>query len=60
MKMRSAIKVDLVAEERHREKLDTLGDPLTEIEKHIDFGALSSEVDRVAPRSVGTKGGRPP
>jgi hypothetical protein len=50
MKVKSTIKVDLLAEERHREKINPLGDPLTEIEWHIDFGALSAEIDRVAPR----------
>jgi len=30
------------------------------IESQIDFAALASEVDRVAPRVVSGKGGRPP
>lgn len=60
MKPRSAIKTDLFADEHHRRKIDSLGDPLTEIESHIDFAALAAEVDRVAPRPVSTQGGRPP
>ncbi|MFZ5637090.1 MAG: IS5 family transposase [Pseudomonadota bacterium] len=60
MKPRSAIKTDLFADEHHRQKLDKLGDPLTEIESHIDFAALAAEVDRVAPRPVSAQGGRPP
>ena len=60
MKPRSAIKTDLFADEHHRKKIDTLGDPLTEIESHIDFAALATEIDRVAPRPVSPQGGRPP
>ena len=41
MKPRSAIKTDLFADVYHREKIDTLGDPLAEIESHIDFVALA-------------------
>jgi hypothetical protein len=60
MKKRSAIKTDLFAEQHHREKIDTLGDPLTEIEAAIDFAALAAEVDRIAPRPTSPRGGRPP
>jgi transposase len=60
MKPRSGIKTDLFADEQHRKKIDTLGDPLTEIESHIDFVALAAEIDRVAPRPVSPQGGRPP
>ena len=60
MKKRTAIKTDLFADEHHRKKIDTLGDPLAEIESYIDFGALAAEVDRVAPRPVSPQGGRPP
>lgn len=52
MKKRTAIKADLFAEEHHRKKINTLGDPLIEIESYIDFVALAAEVDRVAPRPV--------
>jgi hypothetical protein len=37
MKPRSAIKTDLFANEHHRQKIDALGDPLSEIDSHIDF-----------------------
>ncbi|HBV21558.1 MAG TPA: IS5/IS1182 family transposase, partial [Nitrosomonas sp.] len=36
MKPHSAIKLDLFADEHHRKKIDSLGDPLVEIESHID------------------------
>ena len=57
---RSAIKTDLFASAHHREKIDQLGDPLHDIETHIDFSALAAEVDLVAPRPVSAQGGRPP
>ena len=60
MKQRSAIKSDLFAADRRKEKIDRLGDPLAEMEAHIDFAALAAEVDRVAPRPVSPQGGRPP
>jgi len=60
MKLRNAIKNDLFAADHHRKQIDKLGDPLTEIGKHIDFSALAAEVDRVAPRPVSPQGGRPP
>jgi transposase, IS5 family len=60
MKRRSAIKTDLFADQHHKQILDKLGDPLTEIEACIDFTALVAEVDRIAPRSVSLQGGRPP
>lgn len=60
MKPRSAIKTDLFADEHHRKKLDSLGDPLADIESHIDFASLAAEVDKVAPRPVSAQGGRPP
>jgi len=50
MKPRTAIKTDLLADVHHRPKIVWLGDPLTDIESHIDFAALAAEVDRVAPR----------
>ena len=57
---RSAIKTDLFASAHHREKIDQLGDPLIDIETHINFSALAAEVDTVAPCPVSTQGGRPP
>ncbi len=60
MKPRSAIKIDMFVDEQHRKKIDTLGDPLTEIESHIDFAALAAEVDRAAPLLQSLQGGRPP
>lgn len=60
MKTRSAIKTDLFAEQHHKEALDKLGDPLTQIERCIDFAALAAHVDGIAPRPVSAQGGRPP
>lgn len=58
---RSAIKTDLFAGDKRREKLDSLGDPLVFLDRHVDFSALAAEVDRVAPRKVDPNGGgRPP
>ncbi|ANG63104.1 hypothetical protein A8C75_11890 [Marinobacterium aestuarii] len=59
-KPRSALKTDLFAADQHREKIDRLGDPLAEINLHIDFSALAAAVDQVAPRPVSSQGGRPP
>lgn len=60
MKPRSAIKTDLFADDLHRKKIDSLGDPLADIEGHIDFAALAARVDQIAPRPVSAQGGRPP
>ena len=60
MTKRSAIKTDLFADHYHKQSIDRLGDPLTEIETCIDFVALAAEVDRIAPRPVSPQGGRPP
>lgn len=60
MKRRTAIKADLFAAERHREKIDGLGDPLQRIEWHIDFVTLAQQVDQVAPSPVSLQSGRPP
>jgi IS5 family transposase len=61
MAKRGAIKVDLFASDRRREKLDEIGDPLVMLERHVDFTRLAAEVDRVAPRPVAENGGgRPP
>jgi IS5 family transposase len=56
---RSAIKPDLFADQHHKTKIDSLGDPLLDIETHIDFVALAAKVDEVAPRPESVKGGRP-
>ena len=56
---RSAIKPDLFADQEHKSKIDSLGDPLVDIEKHIDFMALAAKVDLVSPRVASPKGGRP-
>ena len=48
------------ADEHHRKKIDTLGDPLIEIGSHIDYAALAAEVKQIAPRPVSPLDGRPP
>jgi transposase, IS5 family len=60
MNKRSAIKTDLFAQDHHKQTLDKLGDPLTEIEAYIDFAALATQVDLIAPRPVSPQGGRTP
>ena len=60
MTSRSTIKTDLFAFDHHRKKIDALGDPLADIESHIDFAALVAAVDRVEPRPVSAQDGRPP
>jgi IS5 family transposase len=60
MKPRTALKTDLFADEYHRQKIDAPGDPLREIETHIDFAALAAEVERIVPRPVSLQGGHPP
>jgi IS5 family transposase len=54
------IKESLFAAEEREAKLNRLGDVLQAMEKHIDFKALSAEIDRVAPRPSRARGGRPP
>jgi IS5 family transposase len=60
MKRRSTIKNDLFVDEHHRQKIEMLGDPLTEIESYIDFASLAAEVKASVPRPVSRQGGRPP
>ena len=60
MKPCSTIKINLFTADHHRKKIDSLGDPLAEIESYIDFAALAAEVDCIAPRPVSAQGGRPP
>lgn len=57
---RSALKPDLFADEARKRKVDSLGDPLQVIERHIDFAELTQLVDALLPRGDGRKGGRPP
>lgn len=40
--------------------MDSLGDPLAVLDKHVDFAALAAEIDRWAPRPSHPKGSRPP
>ncbi|WP_045958610.1 IS5/IS1182 family transposase [Xenorhabdus poinarii] len=60
MMPRSALKKDKRAAEYHRRKIDELGDPLLVLDQYVDFSALADTVDRVTPRIISPKGGRPP
>lgn len=57
---RSAIKFDLFADAARKHKIETLGDPLQTIARHIDFDHLTQVIDQLLPRGDATKGGRPP
>ncbi|ACO78655.1 Transposase, IS4 [Azotobacter vinelandii CA] len=50
----------LFADQEREAKLDSLGDPLALLDKHVDFVALAAEIDRRVPRPSRAKGGRPP
>lgn len=52
--------LSLFADQEREAKLDSLGDPLALLDKHVDFAALAAEIDRWAPRPSRAKGGRPP
>jgi hypothetical protein len=56
---KSAIATDLFTADLHQKKLVHLRDPLVRIATHIDVASLASEVDRVAPRPISPRGGRP-
>ena len=43
MNRRCAIETDLFVEQHHKQTLGKLGDPPTEIEAYIDFGALAAQ-----------------
>ena len=57
---RSAVKFDLFAGDARKRKIDSLGDPLQIIARHIDFAHLAGLIDALCPRPDGAKGGRPP
>ena len=42
--------LSLFADQEREAKLDSLGDPLALLDKHVDFAALAAEIDRWAPR----------
>jgi transposase, IS5 family len=54
------IKNSLFAGQEREAKLDKLGDTLSTLQEHVDFGALAAEIDRAAPRPARERGGRPP
>ena len=57
---RSALKFDLFAADARRCKIESLGDPLQIIARHIDFAQLASLIDALHPRPDAARGGRPP
>ncbi len=54
------IKESLFAAEEREAKLDKLGDVLQLLDEHIDFSALATKIDRVAPRLAAERGNRLP
>lgn len=56
---RSALKLDLVAGAARKHKIETLGDPLQVIARHIDFDHLTQVIDQLLPRGDASRGGRP-
>lgn len=56
---RNAINFDLFADAARKQKIETLGDPLQVIARHIDFDHLMQVVDALLPTGDATKGGRP-
>lgn len=50
----------LFAAEEREAKLSKLGDPLEDLNQHVDFAALAAAVDRALPRPHRYFGGRPP
>ena len=57
---RSALKFDLFAADARRCKIESLGDPLQIIARHIDFAHLAGLIDALYPRPDAARGGRPP
>lgn len=53
-------KTSLFADQEREAKLNELGDALRVLEQHVQFKALSAEVDDAAPRPSRERGGRPP
>jgi len=41
--------LSLFADQEREAKLDSLGDPLALLDKHVDFAALAAEIDRQFP-----------
>lgn len=54
------MKLSLFAAQERETKLTKLGDALQALDRHVDFAALASEVDRAVPRPDRARGGRPP
>lgn len=45
----------LFADQKREAKLDSLGDQLALLDKHVDFAALAAEIDRWAHRLAGPR-----
>ena len=52
--------LSLFADQECEAKLNSLGDPLALLDKHVDFAALAAEIDHWGPRPSLAKGGRLP
>ena len=48
--------LSLFADQERETKLDSLGDPLAVLSKHVDFGLMAEEIDRWVPRPSRAKG----
>lgn len=59
-KARNALKWDLFADAARKRKIETLGDPLQVIARHIDFDHLTQVIDQLLSRGGARRGGRPP
>lgn len=42
--------LSLFADQEREAKLNSLGDPLALLDKHMDFATLAAEIDRWAPQ----------
>lgn len=53
------VKTNLFATEEREQRRDNKCDLLAVLEKHASLEMLSAEVNRIAPRPINTKDGRP-
>ena len=58
--LHSVFAAALFADQEREAKLDSLGDPLALLNKHVNFAVMAQEIDRWVPRPSRAKGGRPP
>ena len=56
---RSDLKLDLFADAARKQKIESLGDLLQVIARHIDFDHLTQVIDQLLPRGAARRGRRP-